>query len=354
MTKTCSLSITGTGSYLPGRAYTNDDLARVMDTTDEWIQQRTGIAQRHYAPEGVGASDLALEASKRALAAAKLAPEDLDYILFCTMTPDYILPGSAPVLGAKLGAAGVPALDIRQQCAAMIYSLQLGDALITSGTASRILVVGAEAHAGFMPWDDWNLLDDASGPPPSAAAWKRANEHRALAVLFGDGAGAWVLQKDARPDRGLIALDLHADGNYATKLYIQAGFRTRPFISQKTVDGDLFIPRMEGRDVFKHAVTKLPKSVMRCCHRAGVKLEDVDLFVAHQANQRINEAVREALGVAPEKVPTNIARVGNTSAATIPILYDEIVRAGQVKEGMLICFLALGAGIHWGSALFRV
>jgi 3-oxoacyl-[acyl-carrier-protein] synthase-3 len=354
MTKPCSLSIVGTGSYLPGRPYTNHDLARVMDTTDEWIQQRTGIAQRHYAPEGVGASDLALEASKRALAAAKLAPEDLDYILFCTMTPDYILPGSAPVLGAKLGAVGIPALDIRQQCAAMIYSLQLCDALLSSGNASRILLVGAEAHAGFMPWTDWDRLESPSAPAPSPAAWKRANEHRALAVLFGDGAGAWVLEKNTRPDRGLLALDLHADGHHATKLYIQAGFRSRPFITQKTVDQDLFIPRMEGRDVFKHAVTKLPKSVARCCTRAGVKLEDVDLFVAHQANQRINEAVREALGVPTEKVPTNIAQVGNTSAATIPILYDEIVRAGRVKEGMLICFLALGAGIHWGSALFRV
>jgi 3-oxoacyl-[acyl-carrier-protein] synthase-3 len=325
-----------------------------METTDEWIQQRTGIAQRHYAPEGVGASDLALEASKRALESAKLAHEDLDYILFCTMTPDYILPGSAPVLGAKLGAVGIPALDIRQQCAAMIYSLQICDALLSSGNASRILLVGAEAHAGFMPWTDWNLLDSDQGPKPSAAAWQRANEHRALAVLFGDGAGAWIVENNPRPDRGLLAIDLHADGNHAKKLYIQAGFRTRPFISQKTIDGDLFIPRMEGRDVFKHAVTKLPKSVMRCCSRAGVKLEDVDLFVAHQANQRINEAVREALGVPAEKVPTNIARVGNTSAATIPILYDEIVRSGRVKEGMLICFLALGAGLHWGSALFRV
>jgi 3-oxoacyl-[acyl-carrier-protein] synthase III len=354
MGKASSLSIVGTGSYLPGRPYTNHDLARVMDTTDAWIRQRTGIAQRYYAPEGVGASDLGLEASKRALEAAKLAAEDIDYILFCTMTPDFILPGSAPLLGAKLGIAGIPALDIRQQCAAMIYSLQLCDALLTSGNATRILLVGAEAHAGFMPWKDWDALESADAPAPSAAAWKRANDHRSLAVIFGDGAGAWVLERKPRVDGGLLAIDLHADGNYATKLYIQAGFRSRPFISQKTVDEDLFIPRMEGRDVFRHAVTKLPKSVLRCCTRAGVKLADVDLFVAHQANQRINEAVREALGVPTEKVPTNIGRLGNTSAATIPILYDEIVRAGQVKEGMLICFLALGAGLHWGSALFRV
>ncbi|HKQ69774.1 MAG TPA: 3-oxoacyl-[acyl-carrier-protein] synthase III C-terminal domain-containing protein, partial [Polyangiaceae bacterium] len=239
------------------------------------------------------------------------------------------------------------------QCAAMIYGLQLSDALLQSGAATRILLVGAEAHAGFMPWNDWNLLE-GEGPKPSDEAWKRAGDHRALAILFGDGAGALVLEHSPSEGRGLLAVDLHSDGNYVKKLYIPAGFRTRPFISQKTVDEDLFIPRMEGKDVFKHAVTKLPKSVARCCSRAGIKLEDVDLFVAHQANQRINDAVRDALGVPAEKVPTNIARVGNTSAATIPILYDEIVQQGIVKEGMVICFLALGAGLHWGSALYRV
>jgi 3-oxoacyl-[acyl-carrier-protein] synthase-3 len=352
MSVSSSLTIVGTGSYLPGRPYTNDDLARVMDTTDAWIKQRTGIGQRYYAPEGVGAADLAVEACKQALVSAKCAPEDIDYILFATMTPDYILPGSAPLLGAKLGAVGVPALDIRQQCAAMIYALQLSDALLATGNASRILVVGAEAHAGFMPWSDWQLLDEP-GPAPAPEDWKRANDHRALSVIFGDGAGAFVLERRAPGDRGLLSVDLHADGNYLEKLYIPAGFRTRPFISQKTIDQSLFIPHMDGRDVFKHAVTKLPKSVHRCCARAGVKLEDIDLFVAHQANQRINDAVRETLGVPAVKVPTNIARVGNTSAATIPILYDEIVRAGMVHEGMLICFLALGAGLHWGSALFR-
>src|SRR3954470_5866985 len=170
MGKASSLSIVGTGSYLPGRPYTNHDLARVMDTTDAWIRQRTGIAQRYYAPEGVGASDLALEASQRALEAARLAPEELDDIIFATMTPDFILPGSAPLLGAKLGAVGPPALDIRQQCAAMIYALQLSDALLANGSATRILLVGAEAHAGFMPWTDWDLLD-AAGTPPTPEAW---------------------------------------------------------------------------------------------------------------------------------------------------------------------------------------
>lgn len=348
------LTITGTGSYLPGRPYSNVDLSRVMDTNDEWIQQRTGIAERHYAPPGVGAADLSVEAAKRALEAAGVAPEDLGYIIFATMTPDYILPGSAPLLGAKIGAVGVPALDIRQQCAAMIYGLQLSNALLESNATKRVLLVGAEAHAGFMPWRDWDVLDGTRTDHPDAADWDRATRHRALAILFGDGAGAMVLERRAGENRGLLAVDLHADGNFAEKLYIKAGFRDRPFISQKTIEDDLFIPRMEGRDVFKHAVTKLPKSVRRCCEQANVRLEDVDLFIAHQANARINEAVREALGVPAEKVPSNIHRVGNTSAATIPILFDELVRAEKVRPKMLVCFLALGAGLHWGSALFRV
>lgn len=348
------LAIVGTGSYVPGRPYTNDDLARVMETSDAWIRQRTGIAQRHYAPEGVGASDLALEAAARALESARLAPEDVDYILFATMTPDYVLPGSGPLLGAKLGCGGVPALDIRQQCAAMIYGLQLADALLEASAATRVLLVGAEAHAGFMPWRDWDVLEGARGDRPSDADWKRANDHRALAILFGDGAGAMVLARGEADGPALLAVDLHSDGAHAKKLYIPSGFHTRPFISQRSVEEDLWIPRMDGRDVFKHAVTKLPKSVRRACDRAGVRLEDIDLFVAHQANQRINDAVREALGVPPEKVPTNIEKVGNTSAATIPILWDEISRAGKVKKGMLVCFLALGAGLHWGSAIVRV
>jgi 3-oxoacyl-[acyl-carrier-protein] synthase-3 len=269
------------------------------------------------------------------------------------MTPDYLMPGSAPLLGAKLGCVGVPALDIRQQCAAMIYGLQLADSLLASGAARKVLLVGAEAHAGFMPWKDWSLLE-GDGERPSDEDWARANRHRALAILFGDGAGAMVLSRDGGAARGLLAVDLHADGTYAEKLFIPSGFRSRPFVSQRTVDEDLWIPRMDGRDVFKHAVTKLPRSVRACCERAGVALDDVDLFVAHQANLRINEAVREALGVPAEKVPTNIARVGNTSAGTIPILLDELRREGRIAPGTLLCFLALGAGLHWGSALWRL
>ncbi len=346
-------AIRGTGRHLPGRPYTNHDLARVMDTSHDWILQRTGIEQRHYCPEGVGVSDLALPAARAALEAAGRTAQDVDYVLFNTMTPDHVFPGSGPLLANKLGCGHVPALDLRTQCAAMIYSVQVAGSLLASGAASCILVVGAEAHAGFMPWRDWDVLDGASRRP-SDEDWDRATAHRALAIIFGDGAGAFVVERSTERDRGLLAVDLHSDGSQSGKLLISAGFKTRPFISQKTVDTDTWIPTMEGREVFKYAVTALPRSIHTVCERAGVQLEQIDWFIAHQANQRINDAVRDRLGVTAAKVPSNIARYGNTSAATIPILLDEMRRDGRLREGQLVCLLALGAGIHWGSALLRV
>lgn len=347
------LSIVGSGRYLPGRPYTNDDLARVMDTSDAWIRQRTGIGQRHFCPEGEGASDLAVHAAQQALEAAGRAPQDIDYILFNTMTPDHFFPASGVLFGAKLGCIGVPALDMRQQCAAMIYSLQLADALIANGTARTILIVGAEAHAGFMPWRDWDTLDGTSPKRPSDADWERATRHRSLAVIFGDGAGALLVEKSERPGTGLLSVDLHADGRHFDKLMIPAGFKTRPFISRTTTEEELWIPRMDGGDLFRQAVTLLPRSIERGCAMAKVRVEQVDWFIAHQANQRINDAVRERIGVPLEKVPSNIERYGNTSAATIPILVDEMRRDGRLRPGHLICFLALGAGLHWGSAIWR-
>ncbi len=353
MSKKSGFKIIGTGRYLPGRPYTNHDLARVMDTDDEWIVRRTGIRQRHFCPEGVGVSDLALPAAKQALEDAGRAPTDVDYILFNTMTPDHVFPGSGPLLGEKLGCVGVPALDLRTQCAAMMFSMQVADSLLISGAAKTILIVGAEAHAGFMPWSDWDILEGTSDKKPEPEDWDRATRHRGLAILFGDGAGAMVVESGENGG-GVLGMDVHTDGCHVDKLLIPAGFRTRPFISKRTVEEDLWIPTMQGRDVFKYAVTELPKSIRRACERAGVGVGDVDWFVAHQANQRINDVVRERLDVAPEKVPSNIARYGNTSAATIPILLDEMRRDGRLQEGQLVCFLALGAGIHWGSAVVRL
>ena len=343
----------GTGHFVPGEPVTNAALARVMDTSDEWIFQRSGIRQRHFAGEGQGASDLALEAAKRALEMARITPKEIDYILFATMTPDYVFPGSAAVLAAKLGLEGTPALDIRQQCAAMIFALQLIDGLIKGGNAKTILFVGAEAHAGFMPWEDWDIVEGKRVGEPSPEARARANEHRALAVLFGDGAGAMIFRATDR-DAGLVASKVHTDGRYAETLYVPGGgFRTRPYWKATHFDEQAHIPRMDGRELFKFAVTKLPQCARKLCEDSKTPIESIDWFLAHQANARINNYVREHLGVPAEKMPMNIERFGNTSAGTLPILIDECTRDGKLKKGELNMMLALGAGIHWGCALVR-
>nr|XP_061797977.1 beta-ketoacyl-[acyl-carrier-protein] synthase III-like [Nerophis lumbriciformis] len=287
-----------------------------MDTSDEWIKRRTGIAQRHFAGEGVGCSDLAIEASKRAIESASLQTSDIDYILFATMTPDYLFPGSGALLGAKLGINGVPALDIRQQCCAMPFALQVADGLIAARAAKNILIVGAEAHAGFMPWHDWSALEaEATDSTQDSDNYRRATRHRALAVLFGDGAGALVVRHANDPTRGLIDVEVHTDGDDAEHIYIEGGgFRRRPYWTPEMFEDEQHIPSMEGRDLFKTAVTKLPQVVRSICARNDVPLDDVDWFLAHQANDRINRAVVNALGVDPERVPSNIARFGNTSA----------------------------------------
>lgn len=346
-------TILGTGRYLPGQPVTNEALARVMDTSADWITQRSGIHQRHYAGEGEGASDLALPAARAAIEAAGLHPEQIDYILFNTMTPDYVFPGSGALLGAKLGIPGVPALDVRQQCAAMPFSFQLADSLLANGAARHVLVIGAEAHAGFMPWNDWDLLRDGAEGRAAEASFQRATEHRGMAVLFGDGAGALVLGR--RDGSSMLGSQVHSDGRAHSALRVEAGgFRHRPFMDAAMLERDDHVPRMNGRELFKSAVQRLPKVVRELCQTCGVPLSSIDWFLAHQANDRINAAVVESLGLPPEKVPSNIARYGNTSSATIPILVDELFRAGQLRRGQLLCFMALGAGLNWGAALMRL
>ena len=350
------VTIVGSGKYVPGEPVSNKALARVMETNDAWIRQRTGISQRHFAPEGVGCSDLALEASREAIASANMQPSDIDYIVFCTMTPDYFFPGSGGLLGSKLGIAGVPALDVRQQCAAIPFGFQVSNGLVVSGAAKNVLLVGAEAHAGFMPWTSW----DAFGPDGDKVhvdqtEYDRGTRHRGLAILFGDGAGALVLRAHEQNGAGLLSAKVHTDGAGYDQIYIEGGgFRRRPRWTPEMFEDELHIPTMKGRDLFRNAVTKLPAVVRETCDDAGIALSDVDWFIAHQANDRINAAVVERLGVDPARVPSNIARYGNTSGATIPILTDEMRRDGRLQPGQLICFLALGAGLNWGAALMRL
>jgi 3-oxoacyl-[acyl-carrier-protein] synthase-3 len=345
--------IVGTGHYVPGRPVTNHDLARVMDTSDEWIVQRTGIRQRHFAPPGVGVADLGYEAAKRALEAARLSPKDVDYIVFATMTPDYVFPGSGSLVGAKLGMHGVPALDIRQQCAAMIYGLQVVQGLIQSGQARTVLFIGADAHAGFMPWTTWDALDPDANVSVSEEERRRATEHRSVAVLFGDGAGAMVFRATDR-DAGVVGLKVHSDGRFAKAIYIPGGsFRDKPCWNAQMLEEMAYVPRMEGKELFKFAVTQLPATARALCEQTSTKLERIDWFLAHQANERINEHIRQGMGVPRAKMPMNIDRFGNTSAATLPILIDELMRTGRIERGQLSMMLALGSGIHWGCALFR-
>ena len=350
------ITVIGSGHFAPGAPVTNHDLARVMDTNDEWITRRTGISQRHYAGEGEGCSDFAKVAAERAIEDAGIDKSEIDYIVFATMTPDYIFPGSGGLLGAKLGITGVPALDIRQQCAAMPFAFQVADGLVASGAASTILVVGAEAHAGFMPWNDWERLRNPSLPGEvSEEERARATKHRGLACIFGDGAGALIMRASKVPGHGLLDVEIHTDGDLATSIFIKGGgFRRLPYWSPEMFEADEHIPYMDGKELFKSAVSRLPEVCRSLCAKNDVELGEIDLFVPHQANQRINSAVATALKVNVDKVASNIARYGNTSGATIPILLDEVRREGRAKEGDLLCFLALGAGLHWGAALMRL
>lgn len=345
------LTIIGSGHHVPGRPITNNDLARVMDTSDEWIRPRSGIAQRHFAEEGQGVSQLALPAAQRALESAGLRPDDVDYIVFGTMTPDYVLPGSGGLLGAALGIPGVPALDIRQQCAFFPFAIQVADSLMTAGVAETILLVGANAHAGFMPWD-WQALREGTESDPEI--YQFATLHRATAVLFGDGAGALVCRPHPKREEGfgLLGSLTRTDGERHDHFFVPAGgFRHYRYWD---VPVDERIPSMRGRELFKCAVQRLPDVVRELCAKLAVPIDAIDWFVAHQANDRINAAVVQALGVSPEKAPSNIANFGNTSDATIPILMDELLRDGRVKPGDLLCFLGLGAGLNWGAALMRL
>ena len=345
------ITIVGSGRYVPGTPITNDELSKVMDTNDAWIRPRSGIAQRHYVAAGEGVSDLAVHAAREALASASLTPADVDYIVFATMTPEHAFPGSGALLGAKLGIPGVPALDIRQQCAAMPFAFQVADGLVASGAARTILVVGAEAHAGFMPYA-WDVLLGESERTPTPEEWEFATRHRGISVLFGDGAGALVLRASDTPGHGFLAAQNHSDGRAMDQIYVPGGMFTQRHYWD--AGHDSHIPTMKGKELFKSAVTLLPRAVREVCAKAGVGLDEVDWFVAHQANDRINASVRQSLGVPEGKVPSNIARYGNTSAATIPILVDEMRRDGRLRPGQLVCFLALGAGLNWGSVLMRI
>ena len=317
--------VQGCGAYLPERVVTNDELAKKMDTSDEWIRQRTGITQRHIAADGEFTSHLALKASERALAHAGVKVSDLDLIVLATATPNETFPATATVVQKELGMTKGAAFDLQAVCAGFVYGVSVADSLIKSGMASTALVIGAETFSRILDWND-----------------------RGTCVLFGDGAGAMVLKaeegKGTAADRGILANALHSDGRQHDILYVDGG----PSSTRTT--GHL---RMEGKEVFKHAVVNMSAVVGEVLGKAGLTASDIDWLVPHQANKRIIDSTGKKLGLPPERVVVTVDRHANTSAASIPLALDTAVKDGRIKKGDLLLLEGIGGGLAWGASLVR-
>ena len=326
--------IAGTGMSVPDRVVTNADMTQWMDTTEEWIEQRTGILERRWVEEGQKPSDLARGASLDALKDAELDVSDIDCILLATLSGEHDFPGTSFFLHEALDAGDIPCIDLRAQCSGFLYALQMADALIVAGRHERVLVVGCEVHST-------GLDVSTSG--------------RDVTVIFGDGSGAVVLEAiDADAGPGLLEVRVHAEGKHARKLWTEApGSALSPRIDQASIDAAKHFPYMDGRFVFKHAVTRMPEVLLAALGAASLKLEDVDLFLFHQANLRINEFVAQKLEIPSEKLLNNIQRLGNCSAAALPILLAEASRSGALEPGKLVSLTAFGSGFTWGSAVLR-
>lgn len=348
----------GSGIAVPPLTVSNDMLARVMDTGDDWIRERSGIVTRHYVEPGVGSAELGAQAARAALADARLEAGDIDYIVCATMTPEHYFPGAGTLIQEKLGMAPTPALDIRQQCAGFAYGLQLTDALIRSGVAKRVLLVGTDVHTCMFPFSPrtWAVLYGEESGPLAPEEFASNSRFRNLLVLFGDAAGAMVFTAgDADDGRGILGSLLFGEGEHKDILYVRGGGSAyRPWVDPEMMARGDLVPVMEGRQVYKLAVTRMPAATMELLERCGYQLADVDLLVMHQANLRINEAAQKAMGLADAKVHNNIQKYGNTTAATLPLVFHEAREAGRAKPGDLVGFTALGAGLHWGAALVRM
>jgi 3-oxoacyl-[acyl-carrier-protein] synthase III len=325
--------IIGTGFSVPDRVVTNEELSLVMATSDEWIRTRTGIQERRWVREGETGVDLARKAADSALAMAGMAPGDLEAIVYATCTPDHFIPGNGVFLQRVMGIPGIPAIDIRMACSGFIYALSLADAWIRAGSYKRVLVVGAEIQSTGM---------DVS------------TEGRNTAVIFADGAGAAVLAPSDEGDRGLLAFDLHSDGTLAEMLWVDVpGSMYHPRISPEQLQQGRHYVSMDGKEVFRHAVTRMPESVRAALASAGLAVSDISLLLPHQANLRISEMVQRHLELRDDQVYNNIQKYGNTTAATIPIMLDETLRSGRIKPGDVVVLTAFGAGFAWGSAVIR-
>lgn len=316
--------VKGVGAYLPERIITNAEVATLVDTSDDWITARTGIHQRHIAADGELTSDLAIAASKDALANAGVHADDLDLIILATATPDDTFPATATVVQAALGMERGFAFDMQAVCSGFVYAVATADNFIKAGQAKNVLVIGAETFSRILDWED-----------------------RTTAVLFGDGAGAIVLQagegEGSNTDRGVLTTHLHSDGRHRSKLYVDSG----------PSRGSVGHLRMEGKEVFRHAVVNIAEAIDEALDATGLEAKDIDWFVPHQANKRILDATAKRIGLAPETVVMTVGQHANTSAASVPLALDVAVKDGRIKQGDMVLLEAMGGGFTWGSALIR-
>ena len=325
--------ISGTGFYLPPRIVTNDELSSYMDTTDEWIQERTGIKERRYVEKGVGPSDLAISATEQALKAAGLKVSDIDFIIFATSTPDFYAPGSGCVLQEKMGFNEIGALDIRVQCSGFIYGLSIAEQYIRTGNFKNILLIGAEVQSTAM-----NLTD----------------EGRDTAIIFGDGSGAAIISA-TEENKGILSTHMHSEGKYLKELWLEAPASNagHPRITREVLDEGKQYLKMNGKEVFRHAITRFPEVINEALEANNLTSENIDLLIPHQANLRITQMVQKRLGLSNDQVFSNIHKYGNTTAATIPIALAEAFNEGRIKEGDILVLAAFGAGFTWASAIMK-
>lgn len=346
--------IAGTGHYVPENVVTNDDLTKYMDTSNEWIIERTGIEERRYATKHKeSTTTLGAKAARMAIKNAGITAEDIDFIIFATLSPDYYFPGCGVLLQRELGITGIEAgaLDIRNQCSGFVYGLSIADQFIKSGMYKNILLVGAEMHSMGLDF---------------------STEGRNVTVIFGDGAGAVVLQPTEDENQGILTTCLHSDGTHAEELAMinpgsHGGYHlgtekfgypdpSTPggvFVTQKMVDDNMLVPNMTGQLVFKTAVVKFPQVIKEALEKTNLSTSDIDLLIPHQANLRISQFVQKTLRLPDEKVVNNIQKYGNTTAASIPIAMSEAWHDGRIKDGDLVCLAAFGSGFTWGSVLIR-
>jgi 3-oxoacyl-[acyl-carrier-protein] synthase-3 len=324
--------ILGTGRALPSRVVPNAELTGLMDTSDEWIVQRTGIRERRYAEAGTGTAGLGAEAARLAIARAGITKDDVGLVIFATLSPDYFFPGCGVLVQQQLGMPNVGALDVRDQCSGFVYGLSVAEAYVKGGFHDHVLVIGSEIHSRGLNF---------------------STAGRDVAVIFGDGAGAAVVGP-AEPGRGILASRLHSEGKHAKELCVEApGFLDDPWITHGMIDAGRHFPRMNGKYVFTHAVRRFPEVIREVLGAEGLSVEDLSLLIPHQANIRISQAVGAALQLPEGKVFSNIERYGNTTAASIPIALDECLEQGRIRDGDLVCLAAFGSGFTWAASLIR-